>query len=136
MKFHLIFFITDGQRIQKAASLSHKLFLSRIVVGIAIRFFWVKIPNNTSHKLLCIYENEFADFHQGLSSLLTVANLFLPFAWAAKPANPSANGAADNSPQLKLRAIFGRRSATSNLPERPTHGFTVGYFRPPLRGSY
>jgi uncharacterized protein (DUF486 family) len=31
--------------------------------------------------------------------LLTCSNLFLPFAWAAKPASPSAVGAAESSPR-------------------------------------
>jgi uncharacterized protein (DUF486 family) len=30
--------------------------------------------------------------------LLTGSNLFLPFAWASKPAGPSAGGAAESSP--------------------------------------
>jgi len=34
---------------------------------------------------------------------ITSTNLSPPFAWAAKPANPSAGGAADHSPQFQLR---------------------------------
>jgi hypothetical protein len=37
---------------------------------------------------------------------LTGANFFPPFAWAAKPADPSAGGAAENSPQFQLRVCI------------------------------